>query len=199
VHSSSAPQPGIDRALVDQLQTCAPGAAAELVMRHQKALFGLAYRMLGNRQDAEDVVQESFVRAIRAIHRFDGSRSLRPWLLGIVANRCRTALERRRRRPQVTGVPDLVADHRSHATPDAAELAEALETGMTRLRPEYRLVFALFHEQGLAYEDIAREVCRPVGTVKTWIHRARIELASYLQRMGHEVPAGAPSRVGGTP
>ncbi len=67
---------------------------------------------------------------------------------------------------------------------DPDDLAGEIERALSGLRPDYRLVFTLFHEQNLSYEEIARVVNRPVGTVKTWLHRARAELAEYLSRRG---------------
>ena len=63
-------------------------------------------------------------------------------------------------------------------------MAGEIERALEELRPDYRLVFVLFHEQNLSYEEIARAVTRPVGTVKTWLHRARAELAESLSRRG---------------
>lgn len=172
-----------DPDLVEALRAGDPLAPAELVERFHGVVFGLCYRMMGHRHDAEDVAQESLVRALRGIAGFDGSRPLRPWLLGIAANRCRTALGRRSRRPAVVEVPADPVDRRP-GLDDPDDLADELARALDRLRPDYRLVFALYHEQGLPYEEIARVIGRPVGTVKTWLHRARGELADDLARRG---------------
>jgi RNA polymerase sigma-70 factor (ECF subfamily) len=172
-----------DRALVEALQAGDPQAPGVLIERFQGVVFGLCYRMLGHRQDAEDVAQESFLRALRGITGFDVERPIRPWLLGIAANRCRTALGRRSRRPPLAETADDQIDHRPGlADPD--DLAGELERALGRLRPEYRLVFSLYHEQNLSYEEISLSIGRPIGTVKTWLHRARAELAEYLSRRG---------------
>jgi RNA polymerase sigma-70 factor (ECF subfamily) len=172
-----------DRALVEALRSGDPQAPRVLIERFQGVVFGLCVRMMGHRHDAEDVVQEVFLRALRSVSGFDGTRPLRPWLLGIAANRCRTALAGRKRRPgPVESAEDCVDRRGGLADPD--DLAGELERALGRLRPEYRLVFALYHEQGLAYEEIAQSVGRPVGTVKTWLHRARGELAEDLARRG---------------
>jgi RNA polymerase sigma factor (sigma-70 family) len=172
-----------DRALVEALRTGDPLAPGELVDRFHGVVFGLCYRMMGHRHDAEDVAQEAILRALRGIGGFDGSRPLRPWLLGIAANRCRTALGRRSRRPMTAESPEEQVDHRPGLS-DPDDLAGELERALDRLRPDYRLVFALYHEQGLPYEEISQTIGRPVGTVKTWLHRARSELADYLSRRG---------------
>jgi RNA polymerase sigma factor (sigma-70 family) len=172
-----------DRALVEALRAGDPQAPRLLIERFQGVVFGLCFRMLGHRQDAEDVMQESFVRALRGMSGFESHRPLRPWLLGIAANRCRTALSRRAHHPAVVEAGEERADHRAGlADPD--DLAGELERALARLRPEYRQVFVLFHEQSLAYEEISQAIGRPVGTIKTWLHRARAELAEHLSRRG---------------
>jgi RNA polymerase sigma-70 factor (ECF subfamily) len=178
---------GEDRALVAALRAGDPRAPRLLVERFENVLFALCLRMMGNRHDAEDVLQETFLRALRGLSGFDGRRPLRPWLLGIAANRCRTALGRRARRPIVVEALEDRAETRSGlADPD--DLAGELERALDKLRPEYRTVFVLFHEQGLPYEEIAQAIGRPVGTVKTWLHRARNEMAEHLQRRGVRCP-----------
>lgn len=172
-----------DRELVEAVRSGDLQAARLLIDRFQGIVFGLCYRMMGHRHDAEDVAQEALLRALRGLSGFDGARPLRPWLLGIAANRCRTALARRARRPAPSEAVDDPVDHRAGlADPD--DLAGELERALDRLRPDYRTVFVLYHEQGLPYEEIAQVISRPVGTVKTWLHRARAELAEHLSRRG---------------
>jgi RNA polymerase sigma factor (sigma-70 family) len=174
-----------DPALVEALRAGDSQAPRLLIEQYQGVVFGLCYRMMNHRQDAEDVVQETFVRALRAITGFDSGRPIRPWLLEIAANRCRTALVRRGRRPNLllAEPAEELADLRAGpADPD--DLAGEIERALSGLRPEYRLVFVLFHEQNLSYDEIGRTVNRPIGTVKTWLHRARAELAESLSRRG---------------
>ena len=172
-----------DRVLVEALRSGDPQAPRLLVDRFSRVVFGLCLRMMGHRHDAEDVMQESFVRALRGLDGFDGERPLRPWLLGIAANRCRTALAKRARRPTPGESAEDQIDHRP-GLDDPDDLAGELGKAIDRLRPQYRAVFILFHEQGLPYEEIAIALDRPIGTVKTWLHRARSELAESLTRRG---------------
>jgi RNA polymerase sigma factor (sigma-70 family) len=163
-------------------------AVQSLVERFQAEVYGLCVRLLGHRHDAEDVTQEVFLRIFRSLHRWDESRPLKPWVMGITVNRCRTWLTQRARRPELVDylqdtVPTPVAD-------DAAELLHEIQTAVGALRPEYRAVFVLFHEQGQPYEDIAAALDRPVGTIKTWLHRARLEVLDVLRQRGM-VPADA--------
>jgi RNA polymerase sigma-70 factor (ECF subfamily) len=174
-----------DAALVEALRSGNPQAPRLLIERYQGVVFGLCYRMLNHQQDAEDVVQETFVRALRAIAGFDGARPLRPWLLEIAANRCRSALAHRARRPmlELAERSEELPDSRA-GPPDPDDMAGELKRALKGLRPDYRLVIILFHEQNLSYDEIARALGRPVGTVKIWLHRARAELAEYLSRRG---------------
>lgn len=161
-----------------------------LVERFRGQVFGLCYRMLGQRQDAEDVAQETFVRVLKNLDRWDAARDFEPWLLAIAGNRCRTALSTRKRRPAAEMLPEQVSD----GLPDiqaAKNLAEEVTLALAGIREDYRQAFVLFHEQELSYGEIAEAMSVPLGTVKTWVHRARRELIDQLQRRGVVVERGA--------
>ncbi len=167
-------------------------AVRTLVDRFQADVFGLCVRLLGHRQDAEDVTQEVFLRIFRSLRRWDPARPLKPWIMGIAVNRCRTWVVQRARRPELV---DYLHDTAPAPAPDdSAELVSEIRAAVGELRPDYRTVFVLFHEHGQPYEDIADALDRPVGTVKTWLHRARLEVLDRLRRRGmisevnHELP-----------
>ena len=171
-----------DRDLVGRCLQGRPDAIRELVDRFQPEVYAVCARLVGHRHDAEDVTQEVFLRVFRSLGRWDADRPLRPWVLGITVNRCRTWLDRRRRVPEPV---DYLGDTPARpADAPAAELTDALRSAVDDLRPEYREVFVLFHETGRSYEDIAAAVGRPVGTVKTWLHRARLQVMTDLRRRG---------------
>ena len=174
---------GDDRKLVGRCLAGDGDALRTLVETYQGSVFGLCYRMVRHREDAEDITQEVMLRAVRHLRHWDGERPLRPWILTIAANRCRTHLAKQVRQPVTTDHLAQVADERppEHDPDLAAELHLAIAT----LRPEYRMVVTLFHDQELPYDEISEIIGRPVGTVKTWLHRARAELARHLaQRPG---------------
>ncbi|HUE72261.1 MAG TPA: sigma-70 family RNA polymerase sigma factor [Pirellulaceae bacterium] len=168
------------------VKSCLAGdqtAMLALVARFQGQVFGLCYRMLGQRQDAEDAAQETFLRVLRNLHRWDPSRDFEPWLLAIAGNRCRTALASRKRRPNVEVLADRdVDDPSGHGS--ANHLAEEVELALRDVREEYRQAFVLFHEHELSYGEIAVAMEVPLGTVKTWVHRARRELIERLRSRG---------------
>ena len=163
-----------------------PASIRQLIARHESDVFGLCMRILTHRHDAEDVTQETFVRVFRSLRRWDQTRPLRPWILRIAFNRCRTWISQRARRPELV---DYLHETAGKETPeDAGELAGEIQISLSTLRPEFRSVFVMFHEQGLSYEEIARVHERPVGTIKTWLHRTRMEVLDYLRKRGM-VPA----------
>lgn len=175
------------RQLVGRCLVGDQGAMLALVRRFQSQVFGLCYRMLCQREDAEDAAQETFVRVLKNLHRWDASRDFEPWLLAIAGNRCRTALASRRRRP----VAELEVEQIADDAPDcraASQLAEEVQLALADLRDDYRQAFVLFHEQELSYAEIAEAMAVPLGTVKTWVHRARRELIERLSRRG-AIPA----------
>lgn len=154
----------------------------DLVDRYRQQVFGLCYRMLGQRQDAEDAAQETFVRALKSLSRWDDTRDFEPWLLAIAGNRCRTAIAARRRRPTMAGIDEGQFVDNSPDIEAAKNLAEEVQLALGMIRDEYREAFVLFHEHELTYEQIAEILARPLGTIKTWIRRARHELIALLQK-----------------
>jgi RNA polymerase sigma-70 factor, ECF subfamily len=175
-------QPLLDevRMLVRQSLAGDQTAMLALVECYQGQVYGLCYRMLGHRQDAEDVAQETFVRAFRSLSSWDKGREFLPWLLAIAGNRCRTWLSQRMRRPKAVSLEEPVAD-RAERPERARHLAEELKVALSQVREEYRKAFLLFHEQELSYAEISAALDCPLGTVKTWVHRARREIIETLR------------------
>lgn len=180
-----------DAALVERCLHGDPAAARELVERFQSDVLAVCRRLLAHLHDAEDVAQEVFLRVFRSLARWDRARPLRPWVLGIAVNRCRTAIGKRGRGPELADYLHEAPDRRP--ADDSTELVREIRAAVDALRDDYREVFVLFHERGCAYEEIADAVGRPVGTVKTWLHRARLEVLDRLKSRGlvpeeHEQP-----------
>jgi RNA polymerase sigma-70 factor (ECF subfamily) len=202
---SSAP-PTTDHALLGDaypdedvrplIQRCLQGcqvAMFDLVERFQGRVFGLCFRMLGRREDAEEAAQETFLRVLKSLSHWDSTRDFEPWLLAIAGNRCRTALASRRHRPIAEPLDESDAPAAEHRQ-GTQELAEEVQQALGKLRAEYREAFILFHEQELSYNDISAALGVPLGTVKTWVHRARRELIEHMRSRGaledchHAVP-----------
>lgn len=170
-----------DVELVERCLVGDPEGMRDLVRQFERPVFALCLRMLGQRQDAEDVAQESLVRMCRHLASWDGSRPLLPWVLAIAANRCRTALERRSRRPiTVESLPEAADDGGG----TSRDIGEELHRALRDLREDHRVCFVLFYEQELSVIEIGEVLNVPEGTVKTWLHRARKQLAEVLRSRG---------------
>jgi RNA polymerase sigma-70 factor (ECF subfamily) len=167
-------------------------AIGVLVERFQPPVYGLCVRLLQDRHDAEDMSQEVFLRVFRSLKRWDSTRPLKPWIMGIAVNRCRTWIAQRQRQPDLAAYLQDTAP--SRPDDDSAELVSEIQSAVAKLRVEYRTAFVLYHEQGQPYDEIADAMGKPVGTIKTWLHRARLEVLDYLRRRGmvnevrHELP-----------
>lgn len=156
---------------------------SELIARFRGRVFGLCFRMLGQREEAEDATQETFIRVAKNLHQWDPERTFEPWLLTIAGNRCRTRLAKRMRRPASTTLDFPISD--SSMQDRAAELlAEEVDLALSNVREDYREAFQLFHNQGLSYNEISDQLDIPLGTVKTWVHRVRRELIGQLKKRG---------------
>ena len=169
-----------DVELVNRCLSNEESSIVEFVERFQGIVYGLCYRMMGHREDAEDAAQDSFVRAISHLNQWDQSRPIRPWLLTIAANRCRTALAKRTKSPEVTGLE--VETTSSDQSTVSRELSEELELALEKLKPHLRTCFVLFYQEEMSCVEIGNIMDCPEGTVKTWLHRARKKLTEELKR-----------------
>ena len=158
-------------------------AFVELFSRYRGMVYGLCLRMLRHREDAEDATQETFLRVAKNLHRWDNSKRFEPWRLTIAGNRCRTRLARLANKPNSVTLEHCPEDP-SHLDVSAALLSEEVRQALESVRPEFRDAFTMFYERELSYAEIAGEMNVPLGTVKTWVHRARRDLIRILQERG---------------
>jgi RNA polymerase sigma-70 factor (ECF subfamily) len=171
--------------IVDQAVAGDERAIWELVERYRDRIFRFCFRMLGQRQDAEDMTQESLTRLVGSLDRWDRGRPFEPWIFTIAANRCRTFLALRGRRSATLPLSPFEESNSRWAEQDAArQLAEEVERAMENLRLEYRRAFQLFHQRQYSYEELGKVLQVPPGTAKTWVHRARKQLIEVLKRRG---------------
>ena len=184
----------IDRSDGELVRLCLAGdnsAYDELVGRHQKLLYNYCYRMLGNADDASDVVQEAFVNAYRALARFRIDASFGAWLHRIAHNLC-VDKHRARGRAGHCSIDDACDAGCEPADDDMSppelaqlsELGETLQKAIMELPPKYRSVVIMRHFQGMSIREISEALKIPEGTVKANLHRARSILRgklSYLE------------------
>jgi RNA polymerase sigma-70 factor (ECF subfamily) len=184
------------------------GAAFEqLVERYSPALFNLAYRMTQDRGEAEHVVQDTFIRAMRALKRVRTDQPLKPWLLRITLNLCRTLHHKRRALTFSDLTPEGAAEIElmdesplPHDWAERQEIAERVRRAVAELPPAYRVVLTLRYNEELSYEDIARILELPLNTVRTHLFRAKALLRARLSAwMRDEQGAPRPSSEDGRP
>ena len=184
-----------DQTLVEQCLEGDERAARELVVRFEKPVFSLIYRMVRDRELAEDLAQETFVRTLNNLKRYDSSYKFSSWLFKIGYN---LTIDHLRKKEldvvSIEGAPDAITADQQAATritlqtgderPDqlleARSIGQEIEVAIDRLRPEYKTAILLRHVEGYAYDEIAQVMDVPLGTVKTYIHRARNELKESL-------------------
>ena len=177
---------GGETALVARLRSGEPRAFEELVISHQHRVFGVALRMLGNAAEAEEVAQETFLRAHRAVAAFRGDAKLSTWLYGIASRLCLNRLGTGERRMTRGGEKEL--GRLTATAPDPAadlersEVEQALHRAIAELPEERRIVVVLRDLEGLSYEDIAAALDLELGTVRSRLHRARMDLKDKLER-----------------
>lgn len=168
-------------------------AYGELVRRYQTAVFNTAYRLLGRRVEAEDAAQEAFLRAYRALNRFDLERPFAPWIKRITTNLCLNWLESAQMRTQ-TLAAEMSRDDQPVSMDDWAQAAPSPEQTLVReeqatrlhkaiwaLPPRYRAAIELRHFQELSYEEMAEVLERPLSSVKSDLFRARKMLAEKMR------------------
>jgi RNA polymerase sigma-70 factor, ECF subfamily len=157
-------------------------AFGPLVERYQNVLFRLAWRMLGDREDARDVTQNAFVKAYEKLSSYDPSHRFFSWIYRIVLNECLNLRERRPRHESLDDQQVAAADDPYRDT-EARETREWIQAGLMKLPLEQREVLVLRHFLELSYGDISASLKIPERTVKSRIYGARQRLGEILKEM----------------
>jgi RNA polymerase sigma-70 factor, ECF subfamily len=173
----------------------------QLVLRYQNLLFGIALRLLNDEDVASDAVQEALISAFRRFHTFRGD-SLRSWLARVVVNACYDEMRKKRRQHSMPleqynaegneietsyWLVDAQADPELQF--ETTELEGAIQRSLNKLPSIYRLMLVLVDIEGLSYEEAAMAAHIPVGTVKSRLARARLQMQKSLQAAGELLPA----------
>jgi RNA polymerase sigma-70 factor, ECF subfamily len=179
-----------DADLITRFRGGEEAAFGELVARHERRVYNLAYRMLGRAEDARDATQDAFVSCYRNLAKFRGDAAFGTWLHRIAVNSCYDLL---RKRP-----PDPVELTEASAGPgpeDVAEQAAAsldVQRALLSVPEEFRAVLILHDIQAMPYEDIAAALDVPIGTVKSRLHRGRVALGQALGMTRTRATRGEP-------
>ena len=183
------------REVLQKAQQGDQAACGELVKQHQTAVFDVAYRLLHQRQLAEDASQEAFLRAFKGMASYDPKRPFGPWIKTIVTNVCLNALQKKQNQTQIVAADlarttdeepaDLDRFASQTNTPEQAlssrERSELVRAQIADLPPRYRAVLELRHFQELSYTEMAEVLKRPLSDVKSDLFRARKQLAKRLK------------------
>ena len=172
----------------------------QLILRYQNLLFSIALRILADEDAASDALQEALISAFRKINMFRGG-SLRSWLARIVINACYDELRRKRRQPTLpfeqldAEGEEIEADYWLSDSSagleeqyESTELEKAIQKCLSSLPPDYRAVFVLVDVECMSYEEAAEAVHVPIGTVKSRLARARMQMRKALQSFGDLLP-----------
>jgi RNA polymerase sigma-70 factor, ECF subfamily len=187
-----------DNDLIALAQKGSEKAYRELLDRYQRPVFSLVYRMVRDREQAEDLAQETFIKVFHHIGSYNPSYKFSSWIFKIASNLAIDALRKKElstvsldgsRNAQTTDEIDATRitvesrDENPEELLEAKQLGAEIESAIGVLRPEYRTAILLRHVEGRPYEEIAEIMNIPLGTVKTYIHRARSELRETLAHL----------------
>ena len=184
-----------DQEVVQRARAGHDSAYRELLHRYQRPVFSLIYRMVRDRAMAEDLAQETFVKVLNALDSYRPEFKFSSWIFKIANNATIDYLRRRQIEAlSIHGHPDATTPRNQEETAiqladkaetplqtvEARELGSLIEQAIGKLRPEYQACIVLRHIEDRPYEEIAEILDLPLGTVKTYIHRARAELKEAL-------------------
>ena len=175
--AGSLPDNPTDTELVESCKRGNVRAYERLYGMHSARLKSMAFHLLGSHADAEDAVQETFLKVYRSMRGFEGQSSLATWLYRILINCCYDALRKQRRRAETPPPADFRVETK-------LPLKVALERAVAQLNERQRIVFLLFEVEGLKHSEIAGILEAPEGTCRSWLFEAKRELKRMLMEQG---------------
>jgi RNA polymerase sigma-70 factor, ECF subfamily len=177
-----------DQALMQRIREGEPDAFSELVIRYQKMVFRFAYSFFRNRDDAMEIVQETFMRIFEKMDRFRDEFSLQSWIYRITHNLCIDYYRKYGRKNMGLHELNPTAEGKSRPPwlkeeiPDLTEIRELVVLSLDRLSPRQKTVFILKNEQGMKLQEISDAMGVSLGTVKTLHHRAMNRIKNHVRR-----------------
>ncbi|SMP67259.1 RNA polymerase sigma factor [Anoxynatronum buryatiense] len=177
-----------DAQLVTKILRGDPTGFQELVSRYQKPVFGICYRMMRQREEAEDLSQEVFIKAYRYLGQYNHEHKFSSWILKIATNTCIDAI--RKKRVDTLPLDEEIKTNQEDVSAERAFLQEEahreIEAAIGSLPPDYRIVVLLYHHQGQSYQQIADQLEIPMSMVKNRLFRARKMLKESLKKLKEE-------------
>jgi RNA polymerase sigma-70 factor (ECF subfamily) len=184
-----------DQELVKRLQAGDLQALNLLMDRYKDEFYRLGYRIMGNREDAEEVLQDTFLRAYQKISTFEGKSKLSTWLYRICVNRClnrreglkKFALTKAFDPAAIVGIQNVPSTQNTEAEYETTELQQHVAGAVAKLKPDQRALVSLYYLQGFSCAEISEILQKPLGTVKTHLFRARNNLKKMLAGLQHDL------------
>ena len=172
---------------IRQAQKGSVAAFENIVRFYSTAIYNFAFRFIYDREEAHDLAQEVFLRLYVNLREFDATRPFRPWLYRLATNVCINATRGRKRKPSVEDPEALAYRHEDDRAGNPADTAAArddvaaIQQAVAQLPEEYRTVMVLRYLEDMSCEAVAATMDVPVGTVKTWLFRAREMLKARMK------------------
>lgn len=172
--------------LIREGNPVAKAATEELVLRYEGAIFGTLFRLTRSREDAEDLTQEAFVRALQKLDSFDASRPFKPWLFRLAVNLAISSLRKRRETRSLDDDEDFIPLESAESgealrdTLDSQNRLAQVRRAVSELPPETQTVFQLHYQDGIALEEIANMLNKNPGALRTAMHRARAKVREWF-------------------
>ena len=190
-HAQAIRMPLTDLSLVERCRVNDDAAFGEVVARYKAKIYNYVYRMTGSADDAEDLTQEVFIRMYTSIDSFRGQSSLNTWLFRIAGNLCIDRFRRSKNRTPAYSLDEPVGDdaqarevadetYAPHRLLENVEMAEQIQTALSKLPEKLRATLLLHDIEGMPYEEIAQIAGCPLGTVKSRLFNARMQLRQHL-------------------
>ena len=170
-----------DLSLVDRTKAGDIEAFSELARRHERVVYNLAYRFMRDAVLAEDMAQEAFLKAYRLLNGFRGDCSFSTWLYRVTSSVCLTELSRRKRRGEVALTPTHVGEAATEPE-ETTDTPEMIRRCVMKLPDRYATIVTMYYLNEISYEEIAETLNIPMGTLKTWMHRARHQLRKIVEK-----------------
>ncbi|HRI88744.1 MAG TPA: RNA polymerase sigma factor [Candidatus Hydrogenedentes bacterium] len=178
-----------DLELVERTRVGEIEAFSHLVRRHEQLVYNLAYRFMRDQTLAEDMAQESFIKAFRLLKGFRGDCSFATWLYRVTCSVCLTELDKRKRRREVE-LTNSYEDQLATAPVPSSDTPELIRRCVSKLPDRYATIVSMYYLQDISYDEIARTMDVPMGTLKTWMHRARLRLRTLVESELSAHPSG---------
>lgn len=170
-----------DDTLVKRAKAGDSEAFSQLIARHERIVYNLSYRFMRDGNLAEDMAQEAFLKAFRLLKGFRGDCSFSTWLYRVTSSVCLTELSRRKRRGEVELRPEHTKEMAEQPS-QVSDTPEQVRRCVNQLPDNYAKIITLFYLKEISYEEIAEIMEIPMGTLKTWMHRARHQLRKIVEK-----------------